>query len=543
MAPLSGDLGVMLPYSPLHHLLLADAGMPLVMTSGNVSDEPIAYRDEDALERLGAIADLFLLHDRPIQTRTDDSVQRSASVAGRRRTLMLRRSRGYVPESVDLPVAAPRPVLACGAELKNTFCLAKGRRAWVGHHVGDLENYETLRSFREGIAHFERLFAVEPQVVAHDLHPGYLSTAYALEREGVELIGVQHHHAHLAACLAEHGEQEPAVGAIYDGTGYGDGRHRLGRRAAVRRPARLRAHRPPAPGAAARRRTGDPRALADGVRLAGARRSASVRRCRPRSRARSSRPLGGRGRAGRERHRVAPDDQRRAGFSMRSPRSAGSAPRVNYEGQAAAELEAAADPAETGAYPLPVDAGELDPRETVLAVAARRRRGRAPSALVSRPLSQRASPRRRRRPAARRPEQRGLETVVLSGGVFQNALLLERTSARAGGPRPAGARAGAAAAERRRHLLRAGRGRGRPRHALTRAEELGLGLAERRRRAGRRTATRARSGASSRSPRSWPSTASVSPSMRRANIVSGGIVWRRISSQKRECGPLTSIIT
>ena len=115
----------------------------------------------------------------------------------------------------------PRPLLACGAELKNTFCLAKGTRAWVSHHIGDLENYETLRSFTEGIEHFERLFAVEPEVVAHDLHPEYLSTKYALERDGVELIGVQHHHAHLAACLAEHGEPGPAVGAIFDGTGYG----------------------------------------------------------------------------------------------------------------------------------------------------------------------------------------------------------------------------------------------------------------------------------------------------------------------------------
>ena len=222
VAPLSRELGVMLPYSPLHHLLLSGAGVALVMTSGNVSDEPIAYRDDEARERLGSIADAFLVHDRPIETRTDDSVQRSVSVAGRRRALMLRRSRGHVPDSVGLPIAAALPVLGCGAELKSTFCVAKGSRAWVGHHIGDLSNYETLVAFREGISHFERLFAVEPRVVAHDLHPGYLSTAYALEREGVEHVGVQHHHAHLAATLAEHGERGPAVGAIYDGTGYGE---------------------------------------------------------------------------------------------------------------------------------------------------------------------------------------------------------------------------------------------------------------------------------------------------------------------------------
>ena len=208
----------MLPYSPLHHVLLADAGTTLVMTSGNVSDEPIAFHDEEACERLADIADLFLMHDRPIETRTDDSVVRHAE--GRR--TFLRRSRGYVPGALPLPVDCGRHMLACGAELKNTFALAKGGHAWVGHHVGDLKNYETLRSFVAGIDHFQRLFAVEPEVVAHDLHPEYLSTKHAVEREGVRLVGVQHHHAHLAACLAEHGETGPAVGAIFDGTGYGE---------------------------------------------------------------------------------------------------------------------------------------------------------------------------------------------------------------------------------------------------------------------------------------------------------------------------------
>jgi hydrogenase maturation protein HypF len=170
----------MLPYSPLHHLLLDDSRAVLVMTSANVSDEPIAYRDEDALERLAGIADLFLMHDRPIETRTDDSVLRVVVD----RPLFLRRSRGYVPR--DLSLGTPRPILACGAELKNTFCVAKGGRAWVGHHIGDLQNYETLRSFTEGIEHFESLFAVRPELVAHDLHPEYLSTKYA--RGGVETI-------------------------------------------------------------------------------------------------------------------------------------------------------------------------------------------------------------------------------------------------------------------------------------------------------------------------------------------------------------------
>ena len=227
VAPKVPELGVMLPYTPLHHLLLADyrALAPgtgaLVMTSGNLSDEPIAYCDEDARERLADVADLFLFHDRPIHTRTDDSVTRVVQAGGVRRRMLLRRSRGFVPRDLRLPVAAPRPILACGAEQKNTFCVAKGSRAWVGHHVGDLEHYAAFKAYTAGIDHFQRLFAVEPAVVAHDLHPGYLSTQYALERDRAEHVAVQHHHAHLAACLAEHGVRTPAVGAIFDGTGFG----------------------------------------------------------------------------------------------------------------------------------------------------------------------------------------------------------------------------------------------------------------------------------------------------------------------------------
>ncbi len=217
VAPGSADLGVMLPCTPLHHLLLADAATTLVMTSGNVSDEPIAHEDDDALRRLGPVAEVLLVHDRPIHVRADDSIVRSL---GGKQSLLLRRSRGYVPGSVSLPLPAP-PLLACGAELKSTFCLAKGSRAWVGPHIGDLKEWETLRSFRDGVAHFEALFAVDPEVLVHDLHPDYLSTGYALQRDGVELIGVQHHHAHLAACLAEHDEPGAAIGAIYDGSGLG----------------------------------------------------------------------------------------------------------------------------------------------------------------------------------------------------------------------------------------------------------------------------------------------------------------------------------
>ena len=152
-----------------------------MLTSGNVSDEPIAFRDSDALGRLESIADAFLVHDRPIETRTDDSVVRAVAVGPGRRPLTLRRSRGYVPASIGLPVAARRPLLACGGQLKATFCLARGRRAWVSHHIGDLEHYPALLAYRQGIGHFERLFALRPELIAHDLHPDYASTAFALE--------------------------------------------------------------------------------------------------------------------------------------------------------------------------------------------------------------------------------------------------------------------------------------------------------------------------------------------------------------------------
>ncbi|MGJ7905198.1 carbamoyltransferase HypF [Actinopolyspora sp. H202] len=216
VAPGNRQLGVMLPYTPLHHLLLAATG-PLVLTSANLSDEPIAYRDATARERLAEIADVFLGHERGIHMRTDDSVVRSFEG----RELSVRRSRGRVPEPVRLRRELPRPVLACGAELKNTFCVAKGANAFVSHHIGDLENYETLRSFTEGIEHFERLFDIAPEVVAHDLHPEYLSTKYAVEREDVELVGVQHHHAHIASCLVDNGERGPVLGVAFDGLGFG----------------------------------------------------------------------------------------------------------------------------------------------------------------------------------------------------------------------------------------------------------------------------------------------------------------------------------
>jgi hydrogenase maturation protein HypF len=221
VAPRQSTLGVMLAYTPLHHLLLRDAGIPLVMTSGNTSDEPIAYRDEEALDQLCEIADYFLIHDRMIHMRCDDSVVRTA----REIPYPIRRSRGYTPAPLRLAADFRRHTLACGGELKNTFCLARGRHAFMSHHIGDMENYETLRSFREGIEHYSRLFDVSPELVAYDLHPEYLSTKYAreLEETGLPAAGVQHHHAHVASCLAdnERPAEERVIGVALDGTGYG----------------------------------------------------------------------------------------------------------------------------------------------------------------------------------------------------------------------------------------------------------------------------------------------------------------------------------
>jgi hydrogenase maturation protein HypF len=451
VAPGSPELGVMLPYSPLHHLLLADysdhsdgsgaspePGVALVMTSGNVSDEPIAFGDQDALERLAPIADLLLVHDRPIQTRTDDSVVRVVAAPAGPRPVMLRRSRGYVPAGLPLPGAGtPRHVLACGAELKNTFCVAKGGRAWVSHHIGDLKNYETLRSFTDGIERFERLFAVAPEVVAHDLHPEYLSSKYAFEREGVELVGVQHHHAHLAACLAEHGEPGSAIGAIYDGTGYGtDGTVWGGellygdlddfRRVGTLTPVRL---------------PGGERAIREPWRMACAWLAAAG--------------AGGEGGGGApaippalvgrvaERSWAAIAELARTGLASPQTSSMGRLfdavaalcgirPEVNYEGQAAIELEALCDPGEVGRYPIGLEAGALDegpgalvidPRETILAVSADLAAGVPASRVASRFHATIAAV--TVEACARAAAGVGTDVVVLSGGVFQNRRLLE----------------------------------------------------------------------------------------------------------------------
>ncbi len=218
VAPRMKTLGFMLPYAPLHHLLLEDLGRPLVFTSGNISDEPICYEDEDARKRLSGITDYFLLHDRRIHMRADDSVTR----AFEGREMLLRRSRGYAPAPVRTSSKFERQILACGAELKNTFCLTRDNYAFISHHIGDLENLETLRSFEQGIEHFKRLFHLSPNAVAYDLHPEYLSTKYAHALdERLIRVGVQHHHAHVASCMADNLLEGEVIGVAMDGLGFG----------------------------------------------------------------------------------------------------------------------------------------------------------------------------------------------------------------------------------------------------------------------------------------------------------------------------------
>ena len=216
VAPRNRYLGVMLPYTPLHYLILGDDLLALVMTSGNLSEEPIAIDNGEAFERLSDIADCFLVHDRQIYMRNDDSVVKVVSEKVR----MIRRSRGYVPVPIVLPFHL-KSTLACGPYLNNTICIAEGEHAFLSQHVGDLENLEATDAFELTIEHLKDILEIEPELVACDLHPNYYSTQYALRQERILRVGVQHHHAHIASCMAENGINETVIGLALDGTGYG----------------------------------------------------------------------------------------------------------------------------------------------------------------------------------------------------------------------------------------------------------------------------------------------------------------------------------
>lgn len=216
-APGNNFLGLLLPYTPLHRLLMEKAPPALVMTSGNLSEEPLVFTNKEAREKLASLADAFLMHDRDIHVPCDDSVVRPLPDGT---VIPLRRARGLVPQTLALPIESPE-ILGLGAEQKNTFCLAWGQTALMSQHIGDLDTLETFNYYQLAIRHFEALSLKSPKILAHDLHPQYLSTRFAMEQEGVQLLGVQHHHAHVAACLAENGRTEKCIGIALDGTGFG----------------------------------------------------------------------------------------------------------------------------------------------------------------------------------------------------------------------------------------------------------------------------------------------------------------------------------
>jgi hydrogenase maturation protein HypF len=433
VAPGNRRVGVMLPYTPLHHLLLAPGtgvGGPLVMTSANPSDEPIVRDNDEARARLGAIADAFLVHDRDILVRADDSVVHVAAGAPR----LLRRSRGFVPIPVKLPRGGP-PILAVGGELKNTICLTRGAKAFLSQHIGDLENAPTAAFLEETITHLERVLDLRPEVVVHDLHPDYHATRYALGRTDLRRLAVQHHHAHVLACLAEHGRVAPCIGLALDGTGYGldgtiwGGEVLLVDGTAAQRAAHFRAL--PLPGG--ERAIREPWRMALGLlHAAGA--ADRLERLLPRW----------------------PHAEARTAFALRDllarehpfPRSSGLGrlfdavaalvglrDQASFEGQAAMALEqvAAWDPA-VPPYPLDLVPGAagaplvLDPAATTHALLADLEAGAAPARAAARfhatIVTTLVEVTRRVRAAS------GVRLVALGGGVFQNRILLEATTAR-----------------------------------------------------------------------------------------------------------------
>ncbi|MBN1303504.1 MAG: carbamoyltransferase HypF [Anaerolineales bacterium] len=434
VAPGQDNLGVMLPYTPLHHLLFSENEarlVALVMTSGNVSEEPIATRNEEARERLAELADAFLMHDRDIHVRCDDSVMRVVSTGKRQALYPLRRSRGYAPFPVKLPWKTA-PLLATGAELKNTFCITHGDYAFLSHHIGDMENYETLQSFEQGIEHYQRLFRVKPEMVAYDLHPDYMASRYAfrrVERDGIESIGVQHHHAHIAACMAENGldGSEPVIGLACDGTGYGidgaiwGGEVMLADYAAFRRKAHLDYFMLPGGDAAIKSPARIALALLWQMELDWDEKLAPVKHYSKEDRAVL---------IGQMIHQInTPQTSSMGRLFDAAAALAGVRQAVNYEAQAAIEFEALADPSEEKCYPFELEQGKADivigHRVAFQALITDIHLGISLPVISARFHNGLAEVLREVSNLLR--EESGISKVVLSGGVWQNITLLGRT--------------------------------------------------------------------------------------------------------------------
>jgi hydrogenase maturation protein HypF len=404
VAPGVGTLGVMLPYTPLHELLLAETDA-LVMTSGNLSDEPLAFRDDEARARLGRIADGFLTHDRPIHIGCDDSIARTAPGG----MVLLRRARGYVPEPIALPWEAPS-LFACGGDLKSAFCLTKGNMAVMSQHLGDLEHAAALEHYCRVAEHFREFFDARPVAVAHDLHPDYHSTRYAMSL-GLPRVAVQHHHAHVAACLAEHHRDGPVIGVAFDGTGYGPdgtiwgGEFLVADYADFRRAGRLAPFPLPGGEAAIRRPGRIALGLAPEAAIPGL----------PDAEAAAARAQIARG-------LNSPLTSSMGRLFDAASALLGICTDVTYEGQAAMELETAADAEADRIYPYRIDRGELlevDARPLLAALAEdpadsgiRAARFHATVAAFTAEV------------CGHIRDDTGLNAVALSGGVFQNVLLL-----------------------------------------------------------------------------------------------------------------------
>jgi len=426
----------MLPYTPFHYLLLepetSDLSFPsaLVMTSGNISEEPIATGNDEALERLSGLADAFLLHDRDIHARCDDSVTRIFAGA----ELPVRRSRGYAPYPIRLPFPV-RQMLGVGAELKNTFCLTRDRYAFLSQHIGDMENYETLRFFEQMVEQLKCTFRIEPEIIAHDMHPAYLSTRYAREQFATRdsQLTIQHHHAHIASCMAENGltGEQPVIGVAFDGTGYGTdgaiwgGEFLIADYASFRRAAHLKYTPLPGGDGAIRRpyRIALAHLWAAGVPWE--ERLPPVAAASPAERAILARQL--------ERGvNTVPTSSIGRLFDAVSA-LAGVRQEINYEAQAAIELEMLVEEAMEETYTFGLEGGsgseleleEVDAIPVIRAVAADVRAG-TPAGVVAAKFHGGLAA-MIRDVCLRLREETGLNKVALSGGVFQNVTLLRRT--------------------------------------------------------------------------------------------------------------------
>lgn len=439
VSPKQDWLGVMLPYTPLHYLLFNNSLFTaLVMTSGNLSEEPIATGNDEARERIAKLADAFLMHDRDIHIRCDDSVVRVLEIGrlGNGKLVSnsqstdlpiypLRRSRGYSPFPLKLPFDVPS-LLATGSELKNTFCITNGNYAFLSHHIGDMENYETLKSFEQGVEHFEKLFRVKPEAIAYDMHPNYLATRYALERaerENLPMIAVQHHHAHVAACMAEHGLTEPVIGVSFDGTGYGDdgaiwgGEFLVADAKTYQRAAQLEYFPLPGGDAAIKKPARTALALLWSLGLEWDDALESVREFCAEDQVTLRVQL--------EKKINTPMTSSMGRLFDAVSALAGVRQKVNYEGQAAIEFEAMADSAEAGQYVFGVEAGRVRVGSAVESLIKDVMAGIPTSKISARFHNGLAEA--VRETVQKISRETSLRSVVLSGGVWQNITLLRKT--------------------------------------------------------------------------------------------------------------------